>query len=206
MSASFNGRNCLVVIGGSNALVKLSLKYSLKTVHNEVEVMDLSSGKGWILGPDLPQRITKFTMVTSPTGSLIVLGGYAINADGHKTSRLILELSGDSLESLKWTVLDQKLHFKREAHASITMHMDSYNAFMENLKLEKISVYKINQTVNCENKRKRSNNQSSNKGNKRTQTQDKKTCWYRYNCRKNDCTCTVPFGNRSTKHASNSPY
>ena len=192
----FNGKICLVVIGGRGDCGE-EHEYMWKSV----EVLDLSSGNGWIFGPDLPikqfcYQQNSYTMVTSPTGSVIVIvkaGTFA----GTKPSRLLWELSGDSLDSLKWTVLDQKLYFKRQNHVSIPMTMESYNDFMGKLNLEKITVQRINNENDIHEDKRKSNNQLIEGSNKRIRTtQDKKPCWYRYNCRKDNCTCTVPFGNR----------
>ena len=58
-------------------------------------------------------------MVSSPTGrGVIVIGGRRpdhVSDPGHA----LIELSGDSIESLKWTFLEQKLKHKRFNHTSI---------------------------------------------------------------------------------------
>ena len=67
----------------------------------------------FFLGPNLPVDSIPFpregsTMVPSPTGrSVIVIGGY-----------VLIELSGDSIRSLKWTILDQRLQYGVFKHVS----------------------------------------------------------------------------------------
>ena len=63
-------------------------------------------------------------MVTSPTGKgVIISGGYTNYPARQKfymniTSNDVYELSGNSLESLEWTLLEQKLQYPRMDHAS----------------------------------------------------------------------------------------
>ena len=67
-------------------------------------------------------------MITSPTGKgIILIGGLqrkltrSANEERMNPeiiSNELIELSGDSLDSLKWTVLDQKLVYPREDHVS----------------------------------------------------------------------------------------
>ena len=61
-------------------------------------------------------------MVTSPTGKGVIFsGGYTISFSGilyGRASNDVYELSGNSLESLEWTILEQKLQYPRIAHAS----------------------------------------------------------------------------------------
>ena len=64
-------------------------------------------------------------MVTSPTekGVVVIGGTTAINElehiqSMHKTYNGLLELSGDSLASLKWRTLKQKLHYSRHLHVA----------------------------------------------------------------------------------------
>ena len=69
------------------------------------------------------------SMVSSPTGrGVIIIGGIAgripsnIKADDAqyaRSGRLLIELSGDSIESLKWTFLEQKLRHYRVDHTSM---------------------------------------------------------------------------------------
>ena len=72
-----------------------------------------------ILGPKLPFNMSGVAMVSSPTGrGVIVIGGRRpdhVSDPGHA----LIELSGDSIESLKWTFLEQKLKYKRFNHTSI---------------------------------------------------------------------------------------
>ena len=71
-------------------------------------------------------------MVTSLTGKgVVVIGGKIFHQAFHYTtkrmigieggSNALLELSGDSKDSLKWTVLGQTLQFPRKEHVSFTI-------------------------------------------------------------------------------------
>ena len=55
-------------------------------------------------------------LFTSPTGKGVIFCG-----GGHPPSKLLLELTGDSLETLKWTVLDQKLNHARSNHVTLSI-------------------------------------------------------------------------------------
>ena len=55
-------------------------------------------------------------MVSSPTDmGVVVIGGEDIK---YNKSSALFELSGDSVESLKWKKLDQKLQYPRSNHVS----------------------------------------------------------------------------------------
>ena len=58
-------------------------------------------------------------MVPSPTGrGVIIIGGRRpdhVSDTGHA----LIELSGDSIESLKWTFLEQKINYKRFNHTAL---------------------------------------------------------------------------------------
>ena len=70
-------------------------------------------------------------MITSPTGKgIILIGGLQTkltrSANEERMnpkiiSNELIELSGDSLDSLKWTVLDQKLVYPRKSHVSFVI-------------------------------------------------------------------------------------
>lgn len=56
-------------------------------------------------------------MVPSPTGrSVNVIGGY-----------VLIELSGDSIRSLKWTILDQRLQYGVFKHVSFQITQVAYD-------------------------------------------------------------------------------
>ena len=62
------------------------------------------------------------SMVSSPTGrGVIIIGGKAgrIPSNMQNLVRSFIELSGDSVESLKWTFLEQKLRHYRIDHTSM---------------------------------------------------------------------------------------
>ena len=145
----------------------------------DVELLDLSSAEqAWILGPQIPyHKVIGFTVITSPSGSLVLLGGtewgkrevngfchcdqceknetkvYLTDGWEHfhhfplkngstiyssRPSRALLELSGDSLESLKWTLLDdQILQFQRVDHVSFPITKYTYQNLIEKLKMKK---------------------------------------------------------------------
>ena len=57
-------------------------------------------------------------MVTSPGGSgVLVIGGFNYNADDY--SLAIMELKGNTFQSLKWTTLEPSLQFKRKNHVAL---------------------------------------------------------------------------------------
>ena len=59
-------------------------------------------------------------MITSPTGKgVLLIGGHGGPEVG--PSNVIYELSGDSIEELNWSVLDQKLKYNRYSHLSFSI-------------------------------------------------------------------------------------
>ena len=85
----------------------------------------------YIIGPELPGSYKRYgsTMITSPTGKGVILIGGEFQYKPDKEGRVrmmqkklhsneLIELSGDSIDSLKWTVLDQKLVYPRKDHVS----------------------------------------------------------------------------------------
>ena len=60
-------------------------------------------------------------MVTSPTGKGVVLIGGKTGGSSLRYFNNMYELSGNSIEDLKWSVLDQKLKFERSAHVSFAI-------------------------------------------------------------------------------------
>ena len=68
---------------------------------------------------------------------MILIGG----AIGPKPSRLettcnVMELSGDSVETLKWTHLENKLEISRENHVSFSIPHDVFKSLNSGLKNE----------------------------------------------------------------------
>ena len=58
-------------------------------------------------------------MTTSPTRKGVIISG---GPNSSSKSKLLIELSGDSLESLKWTILDQKLKFETpQRHVALSI-------------------------------------------------------------------------------------
>ena len=77
------------------------------------------------LGPELPFILKGSTMVTSLTGKgVLLIGGYNSNDED---SNALIELSGDSIQNLKWTILDEKLKRARFSHVSIPISNEVYN-------------------------------------------------------------------------------
>ena len=71
-------------------------------------------------------------MVTSLTGKGVLLtGGYNSN---NEDSNALIELSGDSIQNLKWTILDEKLKRARYRHVSIPISNEVYNNLRQTLK------------------------------------------------------------------------
>ena len=62
------------------------------------------------------------TMISLPTEKgILMIGGYAKN---HKWVSNLLELSGDSVETLEWRILEQKLQHPRSHHVSLSISND----------------------------------------------------------------------------------
>ena len=61
-------------------------------------------------------------MISSPTEkSVVMIGGYEIGGSGRCD---LLELSGDSIETLEWKILEQKLQNSRYGHLSFSISND----------------------------------------------------------------------------------
>ena len=82
---------------------------------NVVQILDTTLlSNGWTNGPNLPILINGSKIVTSPTGKGVILIGGIIRRKNSKefdNQNVLYELSGNSREELKWSVLDQQLHF-----------------------------------------------------------------------------------------------
>ena len=71
----------------------------------------------FFIGPKLPFKLHGSTMVTSPTEKgVILIGGK--DSKKYSDSNKLIELSGDTKESLKWTILEQKLKYPCVYHVS----------------------------------------------------------------------------------------
>ena len=56
-------------------------------------------------------------MIPTPSGKgVILLGGY--NDTHRRTSNLLLELSGNSIESLTWNIVEPRMKFQRSYHVA----------------------------------------------------------------------------------------
>ena len=68
-------------------------------------------------GPQLPMKLYGSAMVTSPTGKGVILTGGSTKIKKMLYCKaILLELSGSSFQTLKWTALDQKLKYPRGDH------------------------------------------------------------------------------------------
>ena len=75
----------------------------------------------FFLGPKLPFILFGPTMVCSPTGKGVVVVGGQTSKFNEITTHLsgdFIELSGDSIKSLKWTQLQQSLLTPKACHVS----------------------------------------------------------------------------------------
>ena len=75
------------------------------------------------LGPQLPFKVRDFAMTPTPSGKgVILIGGYD---DTHRrSSNLILELNGETLNSLSWNIMEHKLKFQRSYHTAVLVPDD----------------------------------------------------------------------------------
>ena len=106
-----NGRIFIIIAGG-----QASQSVLLGGCNTTVEILDTSNPThGWIEGPNLPTKIRNFTMVKSPTGKGIIIIGGSRRCMENQSFPLdaLYELSGDSIDTLKWTRLEQKLQIAR---------------------------------------------------------------------------------------------
>ena len=79
------------------------------------------------LGPKLPFAMYGSTMIFSPTEKgVLIIGGNGIieNRTRIKYVSDLLELSGDSVETLEWKILEQKLQHPRSHHVSLSISND----------------------------------------------------------------------------------
>ena len=81
-----------------------------------------NSFSNFTLGPNLPFPRKWSTMVSSPTErGVVVIGGRSTtswNGEANDFSDYLIELSGDSIGSLTWTILDQRLQYGAFKHVS----------------------------------------------------------------------------------------
>ena len=73
------------------------------------------------LGPRLPHKVERSCMILSPTTQGIVLIGGFNDQKYVKESNALLELSGHSIDTLEWTILDQTLQYSRFSHLAFTL-------------------------------------------------------------------------------------
>ena len=71
-------------------------------------------------------------MVSSPTGKgVVIIGGFHNQVlVPNSSTECLFELSGDSIESLKWKKLDQKLQYSRNGHVSFLIS-DTCNPYLD---------------------------------------------------------------------------
>ena len=111
----FNGRIFIIIAGG-----QASQSVLLGGCNTTVEILDTSNPThGWMEGPTLPTKLRDFTMVTSPTRKgIVIIGGSSGGYRQNEYLDALYELSGDSIDTLKWTRLEQKLQIARYNHFS----------------------------------------------------------------------------------------
>ena len=91
----------------------------------------------YCIGPILPFKLFYSAMVSSPISKGIVLiGGETIchlsddfKKQFSRTNDLI-ELSGDSIETLEWKILDQKLKYRRSNHVAFSLPDTVFNELL----------------------------------------------------------------------------
>ena len=79
-------------------------------------------------------------MVSSPTGKgVVIIGGFCnpILLSNY-SSECLFELSGDSIESLKWKKLGQELQYSRNGHVSFLIS-DTCNPYLNSEPMTKSS-------------------------------------------------------------------
>ena len=110
---------------------------------DSVELLDPLSDEGWVEGPKLPFKLKWASMVTSPCGKGVMVFGGAkkkkrgtLNLFGVTGSDCILEMRGDSIETLQWRVLDQNLTYTRYNH--IVMKIPDEKNILEVLEQKKL--------------------------------------------------------------------
>ena len=74
------------------------------------------------IGPKLPVGLIHSTMISSPTGMGVMMIGGRTKLNPMFPD--ILELSGDSKETLEWKTLDQKIQYPRIFHLSVSISND----------------------------------------------------------------------------------
>ena len=93
------------------------MNYIIEIKHTSSKSFSLYS---FISGPKLPMKLYGSAMVTSPTGKGVILTGGSSKVKNMLYCKAILiELSGRSFQTLKWTALDQKLKYPRGDHLAL---------------------------------------------------------------------------------------
>ena len=74
-----------------------------------------------ISGPNLPSQLWDSAIIPSPNGKgVVLLGGIKNVGNGlHVRSDELLELTGESIDSLTWIKLEQKLAYPRSQHIAL---------------------------------------------------------------------------------------
>jgi len=100
----------LVVAGGYD-------EYRWMGALDSVEILDPTSKKGWVFGPQLPIKVRDTVMIPTPSKKgVILIGGY--NDSHRRTSNLLFELTGNSLDSLSWNIMEVRMKFQRSYHVA----------------------------------------------------------------------------------------
>ena len=112
-----DGKTMIVVAGGYTRP---------KTFLDTVEILDPTSGKGWILGPKLPYKSACTSMVTSPGGNGVILIGGLINYFSEKEDNFTMAISDQlwvlKAKAKKWVMLKQKLKNPRYWSVGIPLY------------------------------------------------------------------------------------
>ena len=87
-----------------------------------------------IIGPELPYSLSHCSVVESPTKKgLIIIGGLVDMVDPHppRFIKVMLELCGDSIDTLRCQQLDVALHTSRMAHGSVALSSEMVDSWLE---------------------------------------------------------------------------
>ena len=82
-------------------------------------------------------------MISSPTEKgVVMIGGWkgpGLKPNSDEYSSDLLELSGHSIETLEWKILEQKLQYPRYLHVSLSISNDIAATLTRTLKLARLA-------------------------------------------------------------------
>ena len=90
--------------------------------HQNIHENDIKIFVSNSIGPKLPVGLIHSTMISSTTGMGVMMIGGRTKLNPMFPD--ILELSGDSKETLEWKTLDQKIQYPRIFHLSVSISND----------------------------------------------------------------------------------